>query len=101
MSVQKQPFVLENQFGDGYVQRAGYGINADQGSYTPRWTNAYKAEADYIIGFLKGQKGYLPFYWTPNGESTQLCFVCKNYTYAWKSGKFCDISAEFTIAPAL
>lgn len=93
--VNAKPKVQEVVFNDGYIQTAAIGINNDMRTYNPVWTNAYYAEATYIINFLTAKGGWQKFYWTPNQETQQRCFICKDFTYKWKSGKYCDINATF------
>lgn len=50
--VNAKPKVQEVVFNDGYIQTAAIGINNDMRTYNPVWTNAYYAEATYIINFL-------------------------------------------------
>lgn len=95
MDVEWEPKLLTNQFGDGYRQEMGDGINNDQEPYSPEWTNAKYDEAMYIINFIKARKGTEPFLWQPNGESVTKVFKCKRMNRRWKSGKRCDISCVF------
>ncbi|MBF6637907.1 phage tail protein [Rouxiella badensis] len=50
------------QFGDGYKQETGDGINGEQGS----WPLQFVGDWDYIVGirnFLREHKGYVAFMW--------------------------------------
>ena len=96
--VKFSPEILEAKFG-GYTQRAENGINSDMPSYSVSWTNAYESEANYIINFIRACKGFTPFLYIPNHETVALLFTCKDMTYAWKKGKYCDIKATFDRTP--
>jgi len=56
--------VLSAQFGDGYKQSVGDGINNE----VQTWPLQFTGDAAYINGivsFLRAHRGYLPFQWTP------------------------------------
>ena len=95
MQVEVEPPIIEIGFGDQYMQRAGDGVQQYYDKMAPRWTNARKVEADYIIDFLRAHKGRIPFYWVPSGESALRSIRCASFTYRWKKGNFCDIEARF------
>jgi phage-related protein len=95
MDVDFDPTIISHQFGDAYAQEANVGINPNMKTYSPRWTNLKKAEADYIINFLEARLGTKPFYWKPNEEGAIKVFKCKKMNYKWKSGRKCDITATF------
>jgi len=72
--------VLSAQFGDGYAQEAGDGINNKQSSYSLRFKGKYIEIAD-IIYFLDQHQGYIPFYFTPKDRPDEaLLFTCKGYS---------------------
>jgi len=68
-SVENTPRVRRAQFGDGYQQRVGDGIN----TLKRKWSVSFKldlAEMDAIDAFLKATEGELSFDWTPpNGPA--------------------------------
>jgi len=52
------------QFGNGYRQVAGDGINNE----VQRWPLTFRgdeAHVQAILGFLRSHKGFMPFNWTP------------------------------------
>lgn len=61
--------VLENVFGDGYIQRAADGLNSNRNTWSATWTNLTDAESDLVFGFLKARAGYQPFYYQAPGDS--------------------------------
>jgi len=67
--------VLENQFGDGYIQRAADGINSNRDTWNAAWTNLTNSESALIFGFLRERAGYKPFYYQAPGED-----VAKQWT---------------------
>jgi phage-related protein len=96
MEVNVDPKVIGIQFGDGYRQEIGDGINNDLDKMRPRWTNLRASEAQPIIDFLRPKaKTRTPFWYTPNGESAARSVKCIRFSYAWKKGRFCNINADF------
>lgn len=67
------------QFGDNYRQQAGYGLNAENTTWTVVVDNT-----ETVVGqartFLQTQGGYLPFYWTPPGRSSPELFTCDTWS---------------------
>lgn len=56
--------ILTAQFGDGYQQNAGDGINNKVQSWPLQFTGP-KSRIDPIRAFLDAHKGYISFLWTP------------------------------------
>lgn len=72
-----KPRVLKAQFGDGYQQRAGDGINI-----APRqWSLSFsrkQSDIDAIRAFLEARNGIESFTWTPpRGASGR--FLCEQW----------------------
>lgn len=76
-----KPKVLKAQFGDGYAQRAGDGINSNPVSIKATWTNATTAEKNYLVNFFAARKGYQSFFYTYQDEGAALAYVCEEWTY--------------------
>lgn len=80
------------QFGDGYVQTAPLGINAE----TQRWSvtvGAYTSEAREIADWLRDHKGEA-FFWTPPLSDEGL-YQCDGYKPTFQGGGYYTINAEF------
>jgi len=101
MQVTPTAKTIEVQYNDGYTQTAGAGINNIMKTYNPHWTNAYQNEGDYINSFLMARQGWQKFYWTPQGETQQLCFTCKTWNYSKASGGYWTMDATFIQCPPL
>ena len=66
-----EPRVLVAEFGDGYRQRAGDGLNTMRRRYESlSWDNVSPAEADAITAFFAARAGVEAFFWTPPGSAT-------------------------------
>ena len=71
--------VIKNQYGDGYAQRLGDGIN----SIVRAWPVTIKASslvlADEIEGFLEARGGAEAFLWTPPNAAVAVKVICENW----------------------
>jgi phage-related protein len=56
--------VRQSQFGDGYSQEVGDGINPKVQSW-PMQCVGSKSEIEEIVAFLDAHGGYTGFFWTP------------------------------------
>jgi phage-related protein len=87
--------VLKSNFGDGYVQRAGDGLNPIDTSISLTWSNLSIGDADDIIEFLEEKAGVEAFYFTPRGSATALKWVCEEWTRSEVDPSSDSISATF------
>lgn len=85
--------ILKANFGDGYEQRAGDGINTKQSEYTLSWSRLTQAEAEAIEQFFDGQSGFLSFDYTLPGESSAKKFVCEKFSKPYESGNLMGMTA--------
>ncbi|TEA79840.1 phage tail protein [Allopusillimonas ginsengisoli] len=68
---------LDAQFGDGFKQSVGDGIN----TRVQAWPLSFKGKASYIAPikqFLDDHEGFIPFQWTPP-LGTPMLFEVKEY----------------------
>lgn len=90
----KQPVVRSMSFGDGYEQRATFGINTNPRKWDLRFTGKTKAEADDIEYFLDSRKGVENFTWTPpSGASGK--WICRGWNRTIVDIDIHEISATF------
>lgn len=90
--------ILESNFGDGYKQRAGDGINTKEKKYNLAWNNMPNDDIDDILDFLDGQEGYIAFEYTLPGAVAAQKFICKEYGETWiNSGDEKSCSAVFEL----
>lgn len=66
------------QFGDGYIQSLGEGMNAVVQSYSISWTGSY-TDCLAIMTFLDNLGGYKSFFWTDPMGNLGL-FRCKDHS---------------------
>ena len=90
--------IRKAQFGDGYTQRAGDGLN-------PRdkpWELRFRGRGSYIAPireFLDAHAGVVAFLWTPQGGVPGL-YVCEEYEETALVNNRFEIAATFLEAPA-
>ena len=94
-SKSKKPIVKQIKFGDGYEQRATFGINQNPQNWNVKFTNRVQTEADAIEAFFDAQGGVTPFDWTPPDQSTSYKFVCRDWVRTIDHAGLFSITANF------
>lgn len=90
----KKPRVITTQFGDGYQQRLGDGINTNPRTWSLRFTRL-TADIDAIDSFLSTHKGTTAFDWVPPHGATGK-WICSEWTRTEPTDKVQEIAATFT-----
>jgi len=87
------------QYGDGYEQRVGDGLNAAVQSWTVSHTNT-EPKLRPLKEFLDRHAGFKSFYWTPPMGGLGL-YYCETYTTSGEGNQVFTISATLqqTFAP--
>jgi phage-related protein len=86
--------VNKAQFGDGYAQSVGEGINTVLQTWKLSFTLRRKTEVQAIIQFLADHYGAVKFTWTtPLGET--LSFVCDQWSASGNHDLDWSVSATF------
>jgi phage-related protein len=80
------------QFGNGYAQEATLGLNPDVQSWNVT-VNAYHAEMQTIIDFIRDNAG-VSFYWTPP-FGVQGYYKCKTYKPQDQGGGLWTLALTF------
>ena len=93
-SVTQQPRVRSIRFGDGYEQRATFGINTDRRTWNLDFRGRTDTDADAIIAFLEARAGVESFDWTPYHGSAGK-WVCRSWSRTVIADDLSDISATF------
>ncbi|MDE1011275.1 MAG: phage tail protein [Paraburkholderia fungorum] len=81
------------QFGDGYKQLVGDGINGKSSSWPITIIEPMDAMQP-ITDFLDRHGGYVPFQWTPPYGAAAL-FTCAGYTPKRTAGSLITLTATF------
>jgi len=90
--------VLVAAFGDGYEQRASYGINSVREVFEVIFSNRAKAEIDDITSFFEAKRGVTAFtFKVPNsnagGSEEALKVICEDYSTVYLNANFYTCSA--------
>lgn len=94
VQVSERPRVLTAQFGDGYQQRVGDGINIAPEQWDLRFSVRTAAERDSLLAFFAARNGVESFDWT-SPVGTVGKFVCPEWTYVPISVTNNTVSAKF------
>ena len=84
---------LSAQFGDGFIQDVGQGINNESQSW-PLVFNGYENEILPIRNFLRSHKGYQRFLWTPPA-GVEGFYICKSFKLQALAGSAYVLTATF------
>ena len=76
----RAPRLLKAKYGDGYIERAGDGINIQPRELSLTWDNLMDNELASTIGFFEDRKGYQSFWWVPVRENVARQFVCETWS---------------------
>lgn len=90
-----KPRVLRNDFGDGYSQRIGDGLNQINRKVDIKFSVLVKSEADDIESFFEERAGYKPFRWTLPGEDTERKWIAPEWQRTYTGRLTYDISVTF------
>jgi len=86
--------VLSAQFGDGYTQEVGDGINTETRSWPLEFVG-YAEQIQPIRDFLRQHQGFKPFLWTPPMESAPSLFVTRGFSLQHMGGKAFTLKVTF------
>lgn len=82
------------QFGDGYKQEFGQGINNVSFSYNAEFLGKPE-DMEPIIQFILRHQGYKPFKWTPAGKTGELYFVANDLKITHESALIKRFTVRF------
>jgi phage-related protein len=83
--------VNKAQFGDGYSQRSGDGLNASPRMFTASWSSLKSTEADIYEAFFDAHK-VTPFLWTPPLEVVQRKWIAGDSAQGYLGGSVVTLS---------
>jgi phage-related protein len=93
-SMSLKPRVLVAQFGDGYAQRVGDGINTRAEEWSLTFSARTAAEFGAILSFLEARGGVEAFDWTsPRGTVGR--WVCAEWGYSPDTAASNTVTARF------
>ncbi|MFW8567076.1 phage tail protein [Orrella sp. 11846] len=86
--------VIDAQFGDGYKQSVGDGLNTE----TSSWSLSFRGRSDKIApirNFLRARQGFQPFKWTPP-LGDEGVYEARKLSLVAIGGGVYDLSVTFT-----
>jgi len=92
----KKTRVLKNQFGDGYTQRAAFGINSVDVEFNLKWI-MNTTDADIAESFLEEHLGGDAFLWSAPDQwgGLQIAVICESWSHEPVSTDLISFSANF------
>ena len=92
----REPALLSVQFGDGYRQDAGDGINTNLETWNLQASNLPEFVGIAIDAFLLDKGGYTSFTWTaPQTGATAKDYICKKWNISYNDEDEANFSAVF------
>lgn len=86
--------VLKAEFGDGYSQRVGDGINLKNETYSVAFSNRPRDEVDTIIQFLDAKAGAISFTFYIDNDTVSV--TCDSYNVVYSREDAHSLTAQFT-----
>jgi len=90
-----KPQIQRLDFGDGYSQRLGQGLNPISEDWDIILKDITTAEKDTVVIFLKEKAGAEAFYWTPIGETVPRKYTCPEWLPVPAEGQLWTVTATF------
>ncbi|QEX18484.1 hypothetical protein FRZ44_37910 [Hypericibacter terrae] len=93
-----EPRRIVNEFGDGYTQRSGDGLNTMPQMRDVSWSALTSDQADEIEAFFEARTGTDDaFDWTPSGEGSARVFIVMKWARSGRqdSGRHEGVQASF------
>ena len=90
------PRVFKADFGDGYSQRVGNGINVLNETFSINFANRPKADIDQITNFLETKAGVTSFDFTyaEGGSETTIKVLCSDWSQSWSYDDYYNLQTK-------
>lgn len=90
------PRVFKADFGDGYSQRVGNGINVLNETFSISFANRPKADIDQITNFLETKAGVTSFDFTyaEGGSETTIKVLCSDWSQSWAYDDYYNLQTK-------
>ena len=84
------------QFGDGYMQRVGNGINRLDQNFSLSFANRTKEDIDQISNFLETKAGVTSFnfVYSESGGETTIKVLCPDWSQSWAYDDYYNLSMK-------
>lgn len=83
-SIDEEPRVLVNKFGNGYEQRTADGLNNNPISGTLSWDALSQTQLDEIVDFMRTKNAVDPFYYTFPGDVDPVLLKATKWSKSFK-----------------
>lgn len=90
-----KPVVRIARFGDGYEQRATFGINTNPKTWNLTWSAKSNSVAAAIEAFFDARGAKEAFTWTPLGSATAYKWVCREWNRELQYADINTVTATF------
>ena len=97
-----KPRVISAQFGDGYEQRLGDGINSVLRVWNLQWNNISLTNGYALDTLFKNNKGVSLIQWTqpaPFDVEGALTWICDDWDFTFVGGQICNVTAVLQQRP--
>ena len=88
--------ILKADFGDGYSQRVGQGINNIGEQASLSWNNITGSQANTIVSFFEARGGFEAFQYTLPTESSAKKWTCDTWNKNYADGGLINLTCELT-----
>lgn len=78
--VQPEVKILKAEFGDGYTQEAGDGLNNVRDVVKLKWSTLLPSQAEAMEQFFKNMGGYRRFHYRLSDSTTMQKWTCAEWT---------------------
>ncbi len=95
-----KPKVLHADFGDGYIQRAPDGLNAQMETITVAWSRLKPVDAKTIVDFLTARGGAEAFLWTAPRDTAPKLWIADSWDRGYPTQTHESVRASFRQVPA-
>lgn len=89
------PRVLRANFGDGYSQRAGDGLNAQLRTFQVAWSDFSDVDIATLQDGFRALGGYQAFNWTPPKDSLPGKFIAPTWKKSASRPNASSLTASF------
>ena len=86
--------ILTNNFGGGYRQRSGDGLNMIMREYDVEWIGL-NADINELVDHFEEREGYQDFTWTPPDDDTEYKWTCEEWTRIQLGKRASTLTAHF------
>jgi len=86
---------ISADFGDGYTQRTGDGLNTSLEVYPLTWEIITEAEKDILVDFFDSLEGYLATSYMMPWDDAAKNWIIKEYTLQKTNSSYYTVTATF------